>query len=98
MKGCLIVALLAVTEFFLMLFKIAGVGDVKTWSWPTVLIPLWIWCGLFAIFLIRLAAAILKEGRGDRDPFAPEGRVEEFFRKRRAKKHQRDQEKWGTAK
>lgn len=98
MKGCVIVVLLVVTEFFLILFKVTGVGDVKEWSWPTVLIPLWIWCGLFAIFLVRLAIALIGESRGSSKFSASEGRVEAFFRKRRAKKHERDMEKWGTAK
>ena len=99
MRGCFIVGLLAAIEFFLVLFKIAGVGDVKTWSWPTVLIPLWIWCGLFAIFLVRLAIALFGEVRRQtKSSDGPEGRIEEFFRKRRAKKHERDQKKWGVTK
>lgn len=98
MRGCIIVALLVVTEFFFVLFKIMGVGDVKEWSWPTVLIPLWIWCGLLVIFLVRLAIALIGESRGGSKFSTPEGRVEAFFRKRRAKKHKRDMEKWGTAK
>lgn len=98
MRGCFIVGMLGATEFFLVLFKVAGVGDVKEWSWPTVLIPLWIYCGLFVIFLIRLAIALIGESRGSSRFSAPEGRVEAFFRKRRAKKHQADMEKWGTAK
>lgn len=99
MKGCLFVILLAVTQFFLGLFKIAGVGDVKNWSWPTVLIPLWVWCGLYAIFLFRLATVLFKESNRQRKSLdTSEGSIEAFFRKHRAKKYKRDMEKWGTAK
>lgn len=95
MSGCLAI-LLAVTQFFFALFKLTGVGDVKGWSWLVVLIPTWVFLCFTVIFLIRACAALLWEARSSRSSLSTEeGPIEAFWRKRRAKKHAKEQAKWG---
>lgn len=80
----------AVTGIGFLILKLAGVGDIKDWSWWWVLSPWWIWALGMALFV---SGAIAKELWDNREPkkgsFAdgkPEGWLAEKLRKRRERK------------
>jgi hypothetical protein len=86
---------------FLGLFKIAEVGSVGGWSWWLVLSPWYPFVLVLALGALGVAGEAFGEWRRDRHSFGmntEEGAIAEFFRKRRAERHAKDQRRWGVTK
>ena len=56
------VGVLGILQIIFVVLKVLGIGEVATWSWWVVLIPLWIYLGIavIALLLVGIAAVILK--------------------------------------
>ena len=59
-KGNSGVDLLTVLQVVFIVFKLT---DLISWSWPVVLIPLWISLGIFAVMILAVIIKVVKDGR-----------------------------------
>ena len=51
--------ILGVVQIIFIVLKLLGVGTIATWSWATVLIPLWIELGIIAFIIIVVVIAAI---------------------------------------
>lgn len=56
------IGVLGILQIIFVALKVFSIGEVATWSWWVVLIPLWIYLGIavIALLLVGIAAVILK--------------------------------------
>lgn len=59
-KGNSGVDLLTVLQVVFIVLKLT---DLISWSWPVVLIPLWISLGIFAVMMLAVIIKVVKDGR-----------------------------------
>ncbi len=59
-KGNSGVDLLTVLQVVFIVLKLT---DLISWSWPVVLIPLWISLGIFAVMILAVIIKVVKDGR-----------------------------------
>lgn len=83
------------------LFKITGVGNVPEWSWWVVLSPFYPFMLSLAYILGAIAFGIRQDTKEKKSSYShsgtPDGRIKEFFRKRRAARWERQQRNWGKS-
>ena len=59
-KGNSGVDLLTVLQVVFIVLKLT---DLISWSWPVVLIPLWVSLGIFAVMILAVIIKVVKDGR-----------------------------------